>query len=326
MMPHGLRALRNARFAAGVFVLSAWLGGCALVVPQTDALHAEWPARLPDSVELKDVPFFPQSEYQCGPAALATVLVHDGVATTPEKLAKEVYLPAREGSLQVEMLAAPRRHGLVSYQLAPKYEDLLREVAAGNPVIVLQDYGMWPLSVWHYAVVVGYEHHKGEAILRSGDKQRLTLPFPVLEFTWRSGDYWAMVALPPDRIPATATEKDYVQSVVALARTGNTQAAKVAYETFLKRWPDDLVAEIGLADTYYSLHDLAGAEAVLRRAAAHHPDSVAVLNNLAQVLSDQRKNDEALKLAQRAVSLGGPYAAEAGKTRDLILQRMKATN
>jgi hypothetical protein len=35
----------------------------------------------------------------------------------------QVYLPARKGSLQVEMLAAARRHGLVSYQLAPSKVD-----------------------------------------------------------------------------------------------------------------------------------------------------------------------------------------------------------
>ena len=40
------------------------------------------------------------------------------------------------------MLAAPRRYGMVSYQLAPRLENLLREVAAGIPVIVLQDYGV----------------------------------------------------------------------------------------------------------------------------------------------------------------------------------------
>ena len=37
--------------------------------------------RLPERVELSDVPFFPQSAYQCGPAALATMLNQRGVLT-----------------------------------------------------------------------------------------------------------------------------------------------------------------------------------------------------------------------------------------------------
>ena len=99
------------------------------------------PPGLPEQVELA-TPFFPQEEYQCGPAALATALVSAGAQTTPEALVPQVYVPERKGSFQVEMLAAARRHGMVSYALAPKFEDLLREIAAGTPVIVLQNLGI----------------------------------------------------------------------------------------------------------------------------------------------------------------------------------------
>ena len=66
-----------------------------------------------------------------------------GVKVTPEELVPQVYLPERKGSLQVEMLAAARRHGMVSYQLAPRFEDVLREIAAGTPVVVLQNLGFF---------------------------------------------------------------------------------------------------------------------------------------------------------------------------------------
>ena len=88
--------------------------------PQTAELRAALPRGLPEKVELTQVPFFPQEEYQCGPAALATALASFGVKVTPEELVPQVYIPERKGSLQVEMLAAARRHGLVSYQLAPR--------------------------------------------------------------------------------------------------------------------------------------------------------------------------------------------------------------
>lgn len=324
MTESGRRALRNARLAAGVFVLAAWLGGCAVLAPQTTALDERWPGGLAESVQLAGVPFYPQKDYQCGPAALATVLAYGGAGVTPEDLVKEVYLPGREGSLQVEMLAAARRQGLVSYELEPRFTDLLREVAAGNPVIVLQDYGVWPIPIWHYAVVVGYDHLKSELVLRSGEKRRLVMPFAVLEYTWKDSGYWAMVAVPPERIPATATESRYLAAVLALDHVGNTRATGTAYRTFLARWPDDLTAAIGLANSEYARKDLQGAEATLRRAAARHPESVAVLNNLAQVLSDQGRNDEAFALIQRALAMGGPYAAEVRKTRALIVQRRSA--
>src|ERR1700674_2756578 len=172
VVPSLSHLLRNARLAAGVVLSAALASGCALVIPQTVELHDAWPAALPEHVELADVPFLPQDEYQCGPSALATTLSYSGIAITPEDLVSQVYLPARRGSLQVEMLAAPRKYGIVSYALAPRFEDVLREVAAGNPVIVLQDFGVWPISIWHYSVVVGYDRSSGEVILRSGMKPR----------------------------------------------------------------------------------------------------------------------------------------------------------
>ena len=74
----------------------------------------------------------------------------------------QVYLPERKGSLQVEMLAAARRHGMVSYQLAPRFEDMMREIAAGTPVVVLQNLGVFS-SGWHYAVAIGYDYQTGHA-------------------------------------------------------------------------------------------------------------------------------------------------------------------
>lgn len=280
------------------------------------------PAGLPERVELSEVPFFPQKDYQCGPAALATVLAHFGAKATPDELVEQVYIPARKGSLQVEMLAAARRHGLVSYQLAPRFEDLLREVASGNPVIVLQDLGVWPFSIWHYAVVVGYDYRRGEALLRSGETERLALPFAVLEYTWKPSAYWAMVAMPPERLPATANESEYLSAILTVERLGNARSAAAAYRTFLNRWPGNLTAAIGLGNAHHAAGELAQAAAVLRRAAERHPDSVVVLNNLAQTLSDLGENDQALRLIERALALGGPFAASARQTREVILKRM----
>jgi len=202
-MKHRLACcIGNARLLAGVFLLAAGLGGCSMLAPQSSAMRDAWPVDLPARVELTAVPFFPQQDYQCGPAALATSMAGFGVKVTPEELLGQVYLPARQGSLQIEMLATSRRYGLISYQIAPRFVDLLREVAAGTPVVVLQNLG----NAWHYAVVVGYDYQKGEVILRSGEKERLVMPFFVLEYTWKSSDYWAMVTVPPaPRTSATAS-------------------------------------------------------------------------------------------------------------------------
>lgn len=319
----GHRAVQNARAVAGVFVcaLALLASGCASMWPQTAELRAALPRGIPERAELTEVPFFPQEEYQCGPAALATALAASGVKVKPEALVAEVYLPERKGSLQIEMLAAARRHGLVSYQLAPRFEDLLREVAAGTPVIVLQNLGI--SDGWHYAVAVGYDYESGELILRSGTTERQRMAFTVHEMVWKRSNYWAMVALPPERIPVTAQEGRWLSAIAATERAGNPATARVAYARFLERWPDNVSAAVGLGNAYYALGALPEAERVLREAVRRSPDSIIALNNLAQTLSDQGKNEEALRFIEKALerSGGSPLAAAVQETHDTIRKR-----
>jgi len=73
---------QTARIITGglLFLLFLLSSGCATL--QTDRVRATASA-FPQPVELTEVPFFPQEDYQCGPAALATVLNVTGVTITP---------------------------------------------------------------------------------------------------------------------------------------------------------------------------------------------------------------------------------------------------
>ena len=313
-------SIRNARFLVGVFILC--LGACANP-PQTRLVLSSPPVSLRRHAELSEVPFFAQEAFQCGPASLSMSLNAAGIAVTPETLKPELYLPDRHGSLQVEMLAATRRHGATAYQLAPELNDMLREIAAGTPVVVLQNLAFGWYPVWHYAVAIGYDLDHAEIILRSGPEQRQILPMRTFEYTWARSGYWAMVALPPGKIPETAEETSFIAAVSAFEKITDPERAQSTYIAALNRWPGNLAAQIGVGNTAYRLHDLAQAETTFRQAAHDHPDSVAAFNNLAQTLADQARYEEALEAAHRAVSLGGPLAQVAQDTLANIESRMK---
>ncbi len=313
----------NARLLAGVLLCAlGLLQGCALVVPQSVELTENWPAALPERAELSEVPFFADDDFLCGPASLATTLAYAGASVGTRDLVAEVYLPKRHGALQIEMLAAARRHGAVSYALDGKLESVMREVAAGNPVIVLQDFGVWPFKVWHYAVVIGFDRDEHSIVMRSGLRERQVAPWAALEYTW-GGDHWAMVTMPPGRVPVTAEVERYTESVVAMARVSTPAQAKAAYEALLARWPRTFAAEVGLANTLYALRDLPASESLLRDALAQQPASVPVLNNLAMVVGEQGRIDEALELVAAAERSPGPYAEMVADTRRAIEARRK---
>ena len=282
------------------------------------------PTGLPARVELTRVPFHSQDGFFCGPASLAMVFNAAGVSSaTVESVSPMVYLPGREGSLQAEMLGATRRVGLVAYPLAPRLEDVLREVAAGTPVVVLLNLALKLIPVWHYAVIVGYDLDKRVVIVRSAKKERDEWSFPFLEFFWQESGYWSMLALPPSRLPATATEPDVVTAVAALEQAGRIAEAREAYRALLVRWPQSLIGLIGLGNVEYALKDMAAAEQAFRRASEAHPQSAIALNNLAHVLAILDRLADAETAARAAVALEGPTLKESRNTLDAILARRR---
>lgn len=304
LLPRGLLAVATT--------LALLLAGCAT---QTAALLRDAPAAgLPRSVELAATPFFPQERYQCGPAALAMSLGAAGIAVAPETLVPQVYLPEREGSLQAEMLAAGRRNGAFAATIPPRLDALLAEVAAGNPVLVLQNLSLPWVPLWHYAVVVGYDLDAAEIVLRSGTTARLVMPLSTFEHTWLRSNAWGMVTLAPGRLPHTATETQTEAAAIAFEQANGPAAAGRVYGAALERWPANLALLLGLGNSRYAAGDAAAAAEAFRRAAELHLDSAPALNNLAFVLGVQGRHDEARAVAQRALALGGPWQDEVRAT------------
>ena len=86
-----------------------------------------------------------------------------------------MFLPAREGTLQVEMLSGARRQGALAVRLPGTLEALLREAVDGRPPVVLLNLGLSIAPRWHYAVLVGHDLDEREVILRSGTTERAAM-------------------------------------------------------------------------------------------------------------------------------------------------------
>jgi len=279
-----------ARPWPGVFILLIALTGCSGIevsrsIAGTDSRQQE----------LEAVPFFPQQDYQCGPAALATVLQAEGIDVVPEKLTAAVYLPERKGSLQIELTAAARSYGLVAYPLSAGIEALVAEIDAGNPVLILQNLGLdwWPQ--WHYAVVIGYDLDAGNLILRSGVTRRHVIPLATFDRTWRRGGRWALVILPPGKIPATAEPLAYSRAVHDLALAGHSHAALNAFRASAGRWPRERISLMAWGNAEYTSGSLERAEKAFRQAILYHPESADAWNNLAYALAARSCRREALQ-------------------------------
>ncbi len=280
---------------------------------------------MPRSLELRDTPFFPQEDYQCGPAALATVLGASGVKIEPEALAPQVFLPRRRGSLQAELVGAARRQGRLAYLLPGNGEALLSELAEGRPVLLLQNLGAKALPVWHYAVLVGYDADRNVALLRSGRRERREMHWQRFAATWHRAGRWAMTTLEPAVIPEQADAARYLEAAAGLEAAGQMHAAAVAYDSAIARWPEEPLAWLGRGNVAYSDDDLGAAADAYALATMLAPDNAAARNNLAQVLGDAGCLAEARRQLERAVRLAaGTTLASAIDTTRARIEKVDA--
>lgn len=294
-------AARN--LAPGLLLLA--LGGCS-----TDRL-LEAAAAQPRA-EISGAPYFSERDHQCGPAALATLLGAAGQPVTPDTLAHEVFIPGRKGSVQAEMLAAVRRHSLVALTLAPTLPALLKEIEQGRPVLVLQNFGLPALPLWHYAVVVGYERERDTVLLSGGRGRQQRLAARRFLGTWGRAGNWAFVALRPGELPADMRAAPLLDAVAALEALGQRASAAASYQAATRRWPSESLAWFALANNQLALGETAAAETAYREVLRVQPDHLPARNNLALLLAHRgciAAATEALAPARVAAD-GGPFAAE----------------
>jgi tetratricopeptide (TPR) repeat protein len=282
-------------------MLSAFLfvfaTGCATIPDHIRQLPEQTQA-----IELHDTPFFPQERFQCGPAALATVLVSSGVEASVTDLVDKVYLPGREGSLQVELLAATRTSGRIPYLLDGTLASLYAELDLNSPVLVLQNLGVAALPRWHYAVVVGIDPSAKTVILRSGTDERRVTSIRTFLHTWRRSDYWAMVALQPGEIPAKVERVRYLAAIAAFEQAGQQAGMTSVWQASEARWPTDSLVLLGLANSHYVEGDYAAAEVVLQKLLELDEGNPIARNNLAMALIKQKNYGAAMQQVERALN------------------------
>lgn len=292
-------------------LLAIGLAACAR--PEAPVVSAGL-SNLAPSVLLTAVPFHPQAERDdCGPAALAMMLGWSGIDTDPATLAPTVYTPGREGTLQSDIVQASRRAGRLAISVR-NLPDLLAELDAGNPVLVLQNLGLTRWPVWHYAVAMGYDLERATLFLHSGREARQAMDFQAFEASWRSSENWALTVTRPDRLPSSLDQARGLEAANGLEQTGRDKAAAAAYGALLDRWPDSLPALMGFGNARYTAGDVGAARKTFRHAVTLHPNAAEAWNNLAVSLADEGKHEEALQAAKEAVRLGGPNETAAQRT------------
>ncbi len=296
----------------------------ALIISGCSGKGTFLPTEMADfqAVELTGTPFYAQEKFQCGPASLAMLLGASGISVHPDQLTPLTYIPARKGSLQIELTSAARQYGRIPYRISPDLSSLSEMIRSGRPVLVLQNLGfkIWPK--YHYAVVIGILWDN-TIVLRSGKYDRLEMTAAEFWRSWYLAGNWGMVVLRPGELPGNAEPERFVDAVIALERFGESAIVSKSLQAALVRWPDHPLVLFAYANTCLIQNDWKQAQSLYRKLLEIDPNHIGAANNLADTLVKlgcYRQADRLiLKTLDRAEKKGSPLLPIVKQTQLEIL-------
>ena len=271
------------------------LAGCITLAPRSRPAPAS-------ATVIPNVPMLKWGVESCGAGSLSTVLQHYGDPTSMETW--DATLPKiRGGVLTVDMLLAARKKGFDARLVTGTPDEIEAELDAGRPVILMLQVVQYPgthYDFFHYIVLDGIDREHGLIRTQWGDRQGRWTTFAKLEKPWAGGGHAAIFIHPQ-------TDAEALRAAVALEDEGKFADAAERYRTITAHNPKSIVAWTNLGNAERQLGHTPEAEQAYRKAIDADPSAARdALNNLAWLLYEQKRLDEAEPLARKAFAEPGP--------------------
>ncbi len=178
--------LRINVLAAALIVLIT-LSSCGL-----QEISREGEGHRPD--RLLNVPFYPQTDYQCGPSSLSSIYAYWGSPVAPSVIASELKSNTHRGTLTIDLYIHAKKRGYRVSQSEGTLKELVGLIKQGIPVIVMLDRGIGFFQKNHFVVLVGY-NSKG-VFAHDGQEKNRFIPVDEFKKQWQRAGNWMLVIRP----------------------------------------------------------------------------------------------------------------------------------
>lgn len=169
-----------------IFLVSAVLSACATSRVVVHSRDVRW---------ISDVPFYPQEDYRCGPAALASVLSYWQRGVDPSRISREIFSSSARGTLTIDMVMYAQKMGFRAEDVRGTLTALRHAIDSGTPAIVLVDYGVSLFQANHFMVVTGYTDDG--LIVHSGRNRDAFIPHEKFLSAWEKAGFWMLLIRKP---------------------------------------------------------------------------------------------------------------------------------
>lgn len=178
----------------------------------------------------------------CGPASLANVLRYWDRPADQATIGRAVFDSRRRGTLAGDMILWAQQAGLQALSRTGTRNDLRRWLAAGLPVVVLQDLSPEDRR-GHFRVVVGYSDPRREFLVCDCTEPSLcAMDYARFDDLWFHFDNWCLLVAPADRmVEASPGDPDnpiqHFDLAEAYLRRGDLSAAREHLREVLRLSP-----------------------------------------------------------------------------------------
>lgn len=253
---------------------------------------------------VENVPLQKWDIKSCGAGALSSVLQHYG---DPVSMAEwDAKLPkTRGGVMSIDLVLAARERGFDASLVTGDASLLEAELRDRRPVILMLQVIQAPgkgYDFFHYVVIDGHDPERNLYRTQFGDGKSRWARLERLEPAWKPTKYATVVIRPAD------PHANALRAAVRLEEEGKFALAAQAYREILQKDPRALLAWTNLGNAEMQLGRAAAAEEAFRKALELDSDAADTLNNLAWLLYEQKRFDEAEPFARRAATTKAPDA------------------
>lgn len=282
-------------YASALVLSSLFLTSCVYWTPMSRSTSSK-------ASVIENVPMQKWDIKSCGAGSLSAVLQHHGNLKSMDQWQEE--LPkTRGGVMSIDMVLAARKEGFDSELVTGDAQLVEAEVRDGRPVILMLQVIQYPgksLDFFHYVVIDGFDPMRNLFRVQFGDGKARWAPMSRMEGAWKKTKYATILIRPRD------PNAEALRTAVRLEDEGKYALAAHAYRDILAKDPKSVIAWTNLGNAEMRAGRRPAAEEAFRKALELAPDSADTLNNLAWLLYEEKRMDEAEPLARKAVVTKAP--------------------